>query len=131
MNGPLFYNVGRGGARTVLKKGHALVCGDPVIWKPSEKTPLCALACHALALKVAAEMDDVPDGLLSLVVGGADGDRGPKTPEFCWCRIIERPQQVAAQVEQMGLTDVTYLVRERPRGVSMCPDEDVVAVEGQ
>ena len=50
----------------------ALVCGDPVIWKPSEKTPLCALACHALALNVASEMDDVPDGLLSLVVGGVD-----------------------------------------------------------
>src|SRR5712691_1239013 len=26
----------------------ALVCGDPLIWKPSDKTPLCALACHAL-----------------------------------------------------------------------------------
>ena len=26
----------------------AIVCGDPVIWKPSEKTPLCALACQAL-----------------------------------------------------------------------------------
>ena len=26
----------------------ALVCGDPVVWKPSEKTPLCALACQAL-----------------------------------------------------------------------------------
>jgi aldehyde dehydrogenase (NAD+) len=25
----------------------ALVCGDPVIWKPSEKTPLCALAAMA------------------------------------------------------------------------------------
>ena len=50
----------------------ALVCGDPVLWKPSEKTPLCALACHALALQVAAEMDDVPDGLLSFAVGGVD-----------------------------------------------------------
>src|SRR5436305_4516142 len=26
----------------------ALVCGDPLIWKPSDKTPLCALACNAL-----------------------------------------------------------------------------------
>ena len=32
----------------------ALVCGDPVIWKPSEKTPLTALACHALATQVSA-----------------------------------------------------------------------------
>src|SRR5438045_573661 len=26
----------------------ALVCGDPLIWKPSDKTPLCALACNAI-----------------------------------------------------------------------------------
>jgi aldehyde dehydrogenase (NAD+) len=32
----------------------ALVCGDPVIWKPSEKTPLAAIACHALVAGVAA-----------------------------------------------------------------------------
>jgi aldehyde dehydrogenase (NAD+) len=50
----------------------ALVCGDPVIWKPSEKTPLCALACHALAARIAAEMDEVPSGLVALVVGGSD-----------------------------------------------------------
>ncbi len=50
----------------------ALVCGDPVIWKPSEKTPLCAAACHALAARVAAEMDEVPSGLLSLLVGGSE-----------------------------------------------------------
>ena len=50
----------------------ALVCGDPIIWKPSEKTPLCALGCHALLQKVANDMDDVPHGLFSVVVGGVD-----------------------------------------------------------
>ena len=49
----------------------ALVCGDPVVWKPSEKTPLTALACHALAMSVAREMPDIPDGTLSVVVGDA------------------------------------------------------------
>ncbi len=49
----------------------ALVCGDPVVWKPSEKAPLCALACHALALRAAEGMVDVPEGLLSVVVGAA------------------------------------------------------------
>jgi aldehyde dehydrogenase (NAD+) len=49
----------------------ALVCGDPVVWKPSEKAPLCALACHALALRAAQEMPEVPEGLLSVVVGKA------------------------------------------------------------
>ncbi|HEX5102069.1 MAG TPA: aldehyde dehydrogenase family protein, partial [Polyangiaceae bacterium] len=48
----------------------ALVCGDPVVWKPSEKAPLTALACHALALRAARDLPYVPDGLLSLVVGG-------------------------------------------------------------
>src|SRR5688572_21639466 len=33
----------------------ALVCGDPVIWKPSEKTPLCALACQAIVNGVLAD----------------------------------------------------------------------------
>ncbi len=50
----------------------ALVCGDPVIWKPSEKTPLTGLACHAIAAKCIAESTEAPDGLLQLVVGGAD-----------------------------------------------------------
>jgi aldehyde dehydrogenase (NAD+) len=48
----------------------ALVCGNPVVWKPSEKTPLCALGCHALAVRAAAELQ-APAGLLGLVIGGA------------------------------------------------------------
>jgi aldehyde dehydrogenase (NAD+) len=47
----------------------ALVCGDPVVWKPSEKTPLCALACQAIVNKVAAEFPDAPHGLTSVIVG--------------------------------------------------------------
>ncbi len=50
----------------------ALVCGDPVIWKPSEKAPLCALACHALLVGVMEEMDDVPPGIAGVVVGGKE-----------------------------------------------------------
>ncbi len=48
----------------------ALVCGDPVIWKPSEKTPLTALAVHALAQRAMARFGDAPDGLLQLLLGG-------------------------------------------------------------
>ena len=47
----------------------ALVCGDTVVWKPSEKTPLTALACQAIAAKVAGETDDVPSAIVSLIVG--------------------------------------------------------------
>jgi aldehyde dehydrogenase (NAD+) len=50
----------------------ALVCGDPVVWKPSERTPLTALACQSLLTRAAAQLDDAPDGLLEIIVGGAD-----------------------------------------------------------
>src|SRR5215475_4077250 len=49
----------------------ALVCGDPVVWKPSEKTPLTAIACHALAMSVARELPEIPDAALAVVVGDA------------------------------------------------------------
>lgn len=52
----------------------ALVCGNPVVWKPSEKTPLTALACQALfhraAARFAASGTAVPDGLSVLLTGG-------------------------------------------------------------
>ncbi|WP_425349449.1 L-piperidine-6-carboxylate dehydrogenase [Cohaesibacter celericrescens] len=48
----------------------ALVCGDSVVWKPSEKTPLTALACNAIIQRVIEEFDDAPAGLHQLVVGG-------------------------------------------------------------
>jgi aldehyde dehydrogenase (NAD+) len=50
----------------------ALVCGDPVIWKPSERTPLSALACMSLLGRAAERLGGVPDGLAELVIGGAD-----------------------------------------------------------
>ncbi|MDO5756156.1 MAG: aldehyde dehydrogenase family protein [Rhodobacterales bacterium] len=51
----------------------AFVCGAPVIWKPSEKTPLTALAsANIMARAVARFGDDAPEHLLQVVVGGAD-----------------------------------------------------------
>jgi aldehyde dehydrogenase (NAD+) len=41
----------------------ALVCGNPVIWKPSEKTPLTALACQALFERVLKNFSDAPEYL--------------------------------------------------------------------
>ena len=50
----------------------AFVCGDSVVWKPSEKTPLTALACEAIFKRAVARFgDDVPDGLLSVLIGDA------------------------------------------------------------
>ncbi|QCI67459.1 L-piperidine-6-carboxylate dehydrogenase [Phreatobacter stygius] len=50
----------------------ALVCGDSVIWKPSEKTPLTAIAVTALFERVAAKFDGAPKGLATLLIGGRD-----------------------------------------------------------
>ena len=48
----------------------AAVCGDPVIWKPSEHTPLCAVAVQNIANRV---MDDHGvSGVFNLLVGGGD-----------------------------------------------------------
>lgn len=58
----------------------AFVCGDSVVWKPSEKAPLCALACQNLVSEVQSEFDyKISDGtnvkdlaLSSVVVGLVD-----------------------------------------------------------
>lgn len=55
----------------------ALVCGNPVVWKPSEKTPLTALAVQALFERVAAGFgEDAPAGLSQVLIGGRElGER--------------------------------------------------------
>lgn len=50
----------------------ALVCGDPVVWKPSEKTPLCALACEAIFRRALARFTDAPEHLIQVLIGGRD-----------------------------------------------------------
>jgi len=49
----------------------AWVCGDVCIWKPSEKTPLCAVACQHIAQEVFAA-NNVPEGVSCLIVGGRE-----------------------------------------------------------
>ena len=50
----------------------ALVCGNSILWKPSEKTPLTALAVQALFNQVAEEFEAAPPNLSQLVLGGAE-----------------------------------------------------------
>jgi aldehyde dehydrogenase (NAD+) len=54
----------------------ALVCGNACVWKPSEKTPLTALATQALfnrgAARYRAARGAVPEGLSTLIVGGRE-----------------------------------------------------------
>ncbi|MEQ3669416.1 aldehyde dehydrogenase family protein [Pseudophaeobacter sp.] len=51
----------------------ALVCGDPVIWKPSEKTPLTALAVQKICDRVTAAFgEEAPEGLIQTLIGERD-----------------------------------------------------------
>ncbi|MGH2554060.1 MAG: aldehyde dehydrogenase family protein, partial [Chitinophagaceae bacterium] len=49
----------------------ALVCGDVCVWKPSEKTPLCGVACQHIISKVFAK-NNIPEGVCGLITGGRE-----------------------------------------------------------
>jgi aldehyde dehydrogenase (NAD+) len=51
----------------------ALVCGDVCVWKPSSKTPICAVACQNIVADV-LKKNDVPEGVSCLLVGNPVGD---------------------------------------------------------
>src|SRR4051812_34513721 len=48
-----------------------LVCGDPIVWKPSEKTPLSALACQKIVSRVVSERS-APQGVSNVVIGAKE-----------------------------------------------------------
>src|SRR3954451_15610668 len=50
----------------------AIACGDAVVWKPSEKTPLTALACQALFQRAVARFGQAPAGLSEVLIGGSE-----------------------------------------------------------
>ncbi|TAE53761.1 MAG: aldehyde dehydrogenase family protein, partial [Bacteroidetes bacterium] len=53
----------------------AAVCGNVVVWKPSEKTPLTSIACMHIVSEV-LKVNHLPDGIFSVVVGGREiGER--------------------------------------------------------
>src|SRR5437868_15471125 len=94
----------------------ALVCGDPLIWKPSDKTPLCALACNAILGRAIARLGDMPDelrqGLSQVAIGGAElGEIGRAS-----CRERVEISGGAGAVEKkvtQGVRDVEVVGRER------------------
>ena len=49
----------------------AWICGDVCIWKPSEKTPICALACQHIVAEVFAK-NNVPEGVSGLIMGARE-----------------------------------------------------------
>ncbi len=49
----------------------AWVCGDVTLWKPSEKTPLCSIACQHITAEV-FKRNGVPEGVSSIINGGRE-----------------------------------------------------------
>lgn len=49
----------------------AAVCGDVILWKPSEKTPLTAIACQHIIREVLAQ-NELPEGIFNLIIGDAE-----------------------------------------------------------
>src|SRR4029078_5127278 len=63
-----------------LNTAIALVCGDTVVWKPSELTPLTALACQALIERAAIDVG-APRETSRLIQGGREvGGRSAEHP---------------------------------------------------
>jgi aldehyde dehydrogenase (NAD+) len=82
----------------------AFVCGDPVVWKPSEKANLCALACHRLLMDVVREMEDIPPAVATLVLGtvetGQALTRDPRVPVVSATGSVRMGRGVAVDVGQ-------------------------------
>jgi aldehyde dehydrogenase (NAD+) len=49
----------------------AWVCGDVCVWKPSEKVPLCGIACQHIVAEV-FKKNNVPEGVSGLIIGGRE-----------------------------------------------------------
>ena len=80
----------------------ALVCGDPVIWKPSEKTPLTALACQAIFRKALVRFGGKTSfDLVQVVIGG------PQVGEA----LVENPD--VAVVSATGSTRMGHAIAPR------------------
>ncbi len=61
----------------------ALVCGNSIVWKPSDKAPLCAEALHEVLLSVLERADDAPRGLSTVLHGGREvGGALSEDPRF-------------------------------------------------
>ena len=105
----------------------ALVCGDPVVWKPSEKAPLCALACQQIAEEALAEFADAPPGLLSVLIGAADVGEAfaasEKLPLISATGSVRMGRAVATTVAQRLGRSLLELGGNN--GMILCPSADL------
>ncbi len=80
----------------------AWVCGDVCVWKPSSKTPVCALACQQIISEV-FKKNEVPEGVSCLITGNACGDlmnNDPRIPLISFTGSTRIGRIVSAAVSQ-------------------------------
>lgn len=80
----------------------AWVCGDVCVWKPSSKTPLCAVACQQIIAEVFRK-NNVPEGVSCLIIGNAAGDlitNDPRIPLVSFTGSTRIGRKVSATVAQ-------------------------------
>lgn len=80
----------------------AFVCGNPVVWKPSEKAALCALAAHRMVELALADTPEAPPMLSSVLVGDASVGKAlagdPRYPLVSATGSVPMGKSVAATV---------------------------------
>lgn len=105
----------------------ALVCGDAVLWKPSEKTPLTALAVQALFERAAANLKGVPPHLSAVLIGGREiGERlaaDPRIPLVSATGSTAMGRQLGPRVAQRF--GRTILELGGNNGAIVCPSADL------
>jgi len=102
----------------------AWVCGNPVVWKPSEKAPLCAIGVHAIVKSLLKEMPDVPEGIASLVLC----DREVAKPDhWLWIKLISATgsTRMGYEVAKSAGLRRTLLELGGNNGMIVCPTADI------
>ncbi|QDT57501.1 Aldehyde dehydrogenase, thermostable [Caulifigura coniformis] len=102
----------------------AWVCGNPVVWKPSEKTSLCAIGVHAIVKELLTEMPEVPEGIASLVLC----DREVAKPDnWLWIKLISATgsTRMGYEVAKAARLTRTLLELGGNNGMIVCPTADI------
>jgi aldehyde dehydrogenase (NAD+) len=104
-----------------------LVCGDPIVWKPSEKAPLSAIACQQILQDVIAKTPGTPGGISSVLVGRAEIGQAlaesPKLPLISATGSVSMGRSVAQTVA--GRLGRTLLELGGNNGMIVTPSADM------
>lgn len=105
----------------------ALVCGNSVVWKPSEKTPLTALATQAIFERTAKRFGDAPANLSTVLIGGAEMGRAlvdsPLVPLVSATGSTTMGRAVAPRLAQRFARAILELGGNN--GAIVCPSADL------